>query len=119
MAKYDTIRTGVGKMAGKALKGTEAAAGLTMLYVRLKTAEAQLDGYFTALGKLTFKQLETGESQAEKIATTLECIREKRQKVRALRNKIAVERAKRKTTESQIIIETAIENAKEEASTEE
>ena len=118
MAKWNTVRTSVGRAASKAIHKTGEVVDTTSLYVKLKTAQAKLDGYYTALGKLTFKQLETGESQAEKIATTLECIREKRQKVRALRNKIAVERAKRKTTESQIIIETAIENAKEEASTE-
>ena len=114
MAKYDTIRTGVGEMVGKAIKSTGEVAGLTMLYVRLKAAEAQLDGYYTALGKLTFKQLESGESQAEKIAPTLEGIRKTQTKIRALRNKIAIERAKRKVTETQVIIETAVENAKSE-----
>ena len=111
MANYDTVRTGVGRLAGKAVKSTETAAGLTVLYVRQKAAEAKLDGYYTALGKLTFKQLESGESQAEKIAPILDGIRETREKIRLLRKKIAVERAKRKTTDTQIIIETAIENA--------
>ena len=111
MANWNTVRTSVGHAAGKAIKKTSEVADVAALYVRLKTTEAQLDGYFTALGKLTYLQLKTGESQAEKIAPILERIEEAKKKIRALKNKIEVERAKRHAPEASVIIETAVEDA--------
>ena len=109
MASWNTVRVSVGRAASKAIHKTGEVADTASLYVKLKTAEAKLDGHYTALGKLTYKQLESGESQAEKIAPVVEKIRASQEKIRDLRNKIEVDKAKRKT-KTEIIIETSVEH---------
>ncbi len=108
MANWSTVRTSVGRAASKAIHKTGEVADTASLYVKLKSAEAKLDGYYTALGKLTFKQLESGESQAEKIAPVVDKIRATQAKIRDLRNQIELDKAKRKT-KTEIIIETSVE----------
>ena len=106
---WNTARVSVGRLAGKAIHKTGEIADTASLYVKLKAAEAKRDGYYTALGKLTYIQLETGESQAEKIAPVIENIRKTQTKIRDLRNRIELDKAKRKT-KTEIIIETSVEN---------
>jgi len=108
MAKWSTVRTSVGRAASKAIHKTGEVVDTTSLYVKLKTAEAKLDGYYTALGRLTFKQLECGESQAEQIAPVIEHIRATNEKIRKIRNDIEIDKAKRKT-KTEIIIQTSVE----------
>ena len=96
MADWNTIRESVTRAADKAAKATGSLADTASLYVRVKTTEAKLDGYYTALGKLTYKQLNTGEAQTEKIAETIRCIDEERTKLKDLRNRIEIEKAKRR-----------------------
>ncbi len=112
MANWETVRTSVGRAATKAIHKTGEVADTASLYVKLKTAEAKLDGYYTALGRLTYKQLESGESQAEQIAPVIEHIRTTREKIRKLRNDIELDKAKRKT-KTEIIIETSVEQMNE------
>ena len=114
MADWNTVRTTIGQAASKAVHKTGEVADTASLYVKIKAAEAKLDGYYTALGKLTYKQLKSGESQAEKIAPVLEGIDELQEKIRTLRNKIEIDKAKRKTKSTTVILETAVENAKAE-----
>lgn len=112
MADWNTVRTTIGHAASKAAHKTGEVADTASLYVKIKAAEAKLDGYYTALGKLTYKQLKSGESQAEKIAPVLEGIDAVQEKIRTLRNKIEIDKAKRKTKSTTVILETAVENAK-------
>ena len=118
MANWSTVRTSVGHIAGKAIHKTGEVADTASLYVKLKATEAKLDGYYTVLGKLTFKQLETGESQAEQIAPVVEHIHAAQKKIRELRRQIELDKAKRKT-KTEIVIETAVENATADAQAEE
>lgn len=113
MANWNTVRTNVGRVASKAMHKTEEVADTASLYVKLKATEAKLDGYYTALGRLTYKQLESGESQAEKIAPVVENIRKAHDKIRWLRNQIELDKAKRKKTKTEIIIETSVEQMNE------
>ena len=57
MANWSTVRTSVSRAASKAIHKTGEVADTASLYVKLKAAEAKLDGYYTALGKLTYRQL--------------------------------------------------------------
>lgn len=116
--QWSSVRTSVGRIAGKAIHKTGEVADTASLYVKLKAAEAKLDGYYTALGRLTFKQLESGESQAEKIAPVVEHIRASQKKIRELRRQIELDKAKRKT-KTEIIIETSVANAKSEEESDE
>ena len=109
MASWSSVRVSVGRAASKAIHKTGEVADTASLYVKLKTAEAKLDGHYTALGKLTYKQLESGESQAEKIAPVVDKIRALREKIRDLRNQIELDKAKRKV-KTEIVIETSVEN---------
>ena len=114
MANWSTVRTSVSRAASKAIHKTSEVADTASLYVKLKAAEAKLDGYYTALGKLTYRQLESGESQAAEIAPVIEHIRETKAKIRKLRNDIEIDKAKRKT-KTEIIIETSVEDSSEDA----
>ena len=58
--------------------------------------EAKLDGYYTTLGKLTYKQLKTGESQAEKIKPIVDGIDSARDKVHVLAARLDDEKQRRK-----------------------
>ena len=109
MADWNTVRTTIGQAASKAVHKTGEVADTASLYVKIKAAEAKLDGYYTALGKLTYKQLKSGESQAEKIAPVVDKIRALREKIRDLRNQIELDKAKRKV-KTEIVIETSVEN---------
>ena len=118
MANWSTVRTSVSRAAGKAVQKTGEVADTASLYVKLKTVQAKLDGYYTALGKLTYTQLESGESQAEQIAPVIERIRAAQAKIRKLRNEIELDKANRKT-KTEIIIQTSVEQTKQENKEEE
>ena len=102
MADWNKVRQGVGTAAKKTAKKTGEMVDIASLYVKLKMAEAKLDGYYTALGKLTYKQLKTGESQAEKIKPIVDKIDATQEKMRNLSKKIEDEKAKRKTDKDSV-----------------
>ena len=86
-------------------------------------AEAKLDGYYTTLGKLTYKQLKTGESQAEKIKPIVDGIDASREKIRLFREKLEEEKQRKKDAKSArpediANIEKVIEEAVEEGTAE-
>lgn len=114
MATWSTVRASVKSATSKAIQKTGEVADTASLYVKLKSTEAKLDGHYTALGKLTYKQLESGESQADKIALVLDKIRATNDKIRDLRNQIEIDKAKRKTgVKTEIVIETSVEKTDE------
>ena len=101
MADWESVRSGVGRAANKAAKKTGEVADVATLYVKLKMTEAKLDGYYTALGKLTYKQLKSGESQAEKIKPIIEGIDKLREKASALRQSINEQKEKRRAANAE------------------
>lgn len=101
MADWNKVRKNVGTAAGKAAKKTGEVVDIASLYVKLKMAQAKLDGYYTALGKLTYKQLKTGESQAERIKPIVDKIDDTQAKMRALGKKIEDEKERRKAQKEQ------------------
>jgi hypothetical protein len=96
MANWNGMRTEVGRAANKAIKKTGEVADVAAVYVKIKMAEAKMDGYYTTLGKLTYKQLKTGESQAEKIKPIVDGIDTCRAKISALKAKLEEEKQRRK-----------------------
>lgn len=123
MANWSTVRDGAARATNKAIRKTGEVADVAAIYVKIKMTEAKLDGYYTTLGKLTYKQLKTGESQAEKIKPIVDGIDASREKIRLLREKLEEEKQRRKeakTAKPEDIadIEKAIEEAVEEGSAE-
>ena len=96
MADWNNVRNGVGRAANKAIKKTGEVADVATIYVKIKMLEAKLDGYYTTLGKLTYKQLKTGESQAEKIKPIVDGIDSARDKVHVLAARLDDEKQRRK-----------------------
>lgn len=123
MANWSTVKEGAARATNKAIRKTGEVADVAAIYVKIKMAEAKLDGYYTTLGKLTYKQLKTGESQAEKIKPIVDGIDATREKIRLLRQKIEEEKQRRKEAkaakpEDIADIEKAIEEAVEEGTAE-
>lgn len=74
MADWKQLRTNVGHATKKTIRKTEELAELTAMHVKLTTLNAKRNGTFEKLGRLTYKQLKTGESQAEAIAPLVDNI---------------------------------------------
>ena len=96
MADWNSVRTGASRVANKAIRKTGEMADTATVYVKIKMAEAKLEGYYTSLGKLTYKQLKTGESQAEKIKPVVDGIDSTREKIRLLNAKLEEEKQRKK-----------------------
>ena len=96
MADWNSVREGAARAANKAIRKTGEVADIASIYVKIKMAEAKLEGYYTSLGKLTYKQLKTGESQAEKIKPIVDGIDTTREKIKLLQAKLEEEKQKKK-----------------------
>ena len=89
MADWKKIRSTVGHAASKAAKKTGEVADLSAMRLKLKLLQGKRDEQYKQLGKLTYRQLKTGESQAEKIASVIEVLDELSVKMQVLVNDIA------------------------------
>lgn len=99
MADWNSIRGTIGRAANKAVQKTGEIADSAAKYVKLKSVDSKLSAKFELLGKLTYKQIKSGESYAERIATVMEDIdllREQRAEIVA-----EIEEAKRIKEEAQ------------------
>jgi hypothetical protein len=94
MSEFKGLGKKLGKTAAKAIKKTEEVADIAVKYVKLRSIDAKLDERYEVLGKLTYKQLKTGESQAERIALYIESIDKLRADRKALQAEIEAEKAK-------------------------
>jgi len=93
MANWEEIRATAKQAANKAVKKTEELAEMASLRIRFKSLEAKRDEQYRLLGKLTYRQLKTGESQAERIAPVIEELDTVRAKLRALTEEIEAAKA--------------------------
>ncbi len=96
MADWKEIRTSAKKTAGKAIKKTGELADMASMHIRLKALEAKRDAQYKQLGKLTYRQMKTGESLVGQIAPVIEKLDELREKIKALVAEIEAEKAARK-----------------------
>ena len=88
MATWDLFKLSAKRAANKALKETSDAADLAGLHIRLKALEAKRNEEYEMLGRLTYRQLKTGVSQAERIAPVIENIDKTRAKIKKVNAQI-------------------------------
>lgn len=93
MADWKKIKRNVGRTATKAVEKTEELADMAALHIKLKTLEAKRKEQYAQLGKLTYRQIKSGDSQAEKIAPVIEELDSLRDKVNELM--VEIEAAKK------------------------
>jgi len=95
MANWKQVRYGVGRATGKAIQKTGEIADMASLYLKLKNLNLQLNERYETLGKLTYKQLKTETSQAEKIAEVIKDIDQLREQVCVQKDRILALKAER------------------------
>lgn len=95
MATWELFKLSAKRAANKALKETSDAADLAALHIRIKALEAKRNEEYEMLGKLTYRQLKTGVSQAERIAPVIENIDKVRAKIKRVNAQIDDTRAMR------------------------
>lgn len=111
MANWEEIKSKIGRATNKALKKTEELADSASKHIKLKTVDGKLASKYEALGRLTYKQLKCGETQAEKIS----CVIEEIDSLRVQRKAIAdeIEEDKRKRAEEKAAAEEQYDTGKE------
>ena len=103
MADWNQIKHSIGSVAKKAKQKTGEIVDVASMQIKLKSLESKRDHLYEQLGRLTYRQLKTGESQAEKIASTIEGLDEIRAQLRAQAELIA--KAKRERAEKKAACE--------------
>jgi len=107
MADWEKIRKNLGDAAQKAKKKTGELAEDASMQIKLKSLESKRNSLYEQLGRLTYRQLKTGESQAEKIAETIEGLDDVRAKHRA--QAVLIEKTKRERAEKNVVCECEAE----------
>ena len=97
MSSWNEFCDDARRFANKAAKRTGELAHSTTLRIKLETVKAKLSGRFESLGRLTYKQLVSGETQAEKISEVIAAIEKLREEEKELKKQI--EEAKKKESE--------------------
>ena len=113
MSKWNDIKSGVGRAASKTAKKANELAESAAQKLRLKAMNTRLSEKYEMLGRLTYKQLKTERSQAEKIAETIDAIDKLREDIKALKERIDDEKTARAERPEDIKIED--EEEKEES----
>ena len=111
MADWNKIKKNIGNAAEKAKKKTGEIATDASMQLKLKRLESKRDSLYEQLGRLTYRQLKTGESQAEKIAETIEGLDDVRAQHRAQSE--LIEKTKRERAEKKIACEAECEEVTE------
>ena len=102
MSEFNNFCKKVKKTASKVAKKTGEAADIAAKYVKLHRIDSKLSSRYEALGRLTYKQLKTGESHAEKIALYIQSIDQLRVDRKALNDEIEADKAKYKAKENDV-----------------
>lgn len=95
MANWKEIRTQAGKTANKAIKKTGEIADSASKYVKLKIYDAKLSSKYEELGRLTYKQIKTETSMAERISEVIGEIDTLRAQRKALHDEIEADKKRR------------------------
>ncbi len=105
MANWKNIKNGVSKAADKTAKKASELADAAALRIKLRAMNAKLSDKYETLGRLTYKQLKSERSQAEKIAETIEAIDKLREDAKALKKRIEDEKNARRERPEDIDVE--------------
>ena len=81
MADWKKLKRNIGRTA---MEKTEELADMASLQIKLKTLDAKRKEQYAKLGKLTYRQIKSGESQAEKIAPIIDELDTLKEKLNAL-----------------------------------
>ena len=95
MANWNDIKVKVGKAANTAVKKTGEIADTASKYVKLKAVDVKLASKYESLGRLTYKQLKNGGSQAEKISAIIEKLDQLNEQRAAIKDEIEAEKQRR------------------------
>ena len=109
MSEFNKFYKKIKRTASKAVKKTGEVAEIAGKYVKLQRIDSKLSDRYEVLGRLTYKQLKTGESHAEKIALYIDSIDKLRADRKALNEEIEADKAKLKSSENNV--EETAENA--------
>ena len=101
MSDLNDFYNGVRMVASRAAKKTGEVADIAAKYVRLHRIDSKLSERYEVLGKLTYKQLKTGESCAERIALYMEAIDKLRAERKALCAEIEADKMKQSPQQSE------------------
>ena len=101
MSEFNNFCRKVKKTAVKAVKKTGEAVDIAAKYVKLQRIDSKLADRYEALGRLTYKQLKTGESYAEKIALYIQSIDQLRVDRKNLNEEIEADKARYKAKETE------------------
>ena len=101
MSGFNNFCKNVKKTASKVVKKTGEAADIAAKYVKLHRIDSKLSDRYETLGRLTYKQLKTGESYAEKIALYIQSIDQLRADRKALNEEIEADKARRRAKENE------------------
>ena len=94
MSEFNSFCKKVKKTAAKVAKKTGEATDIAVKYIKLQRIDSKLSDRYESLGRLTYKQLKTGESYAEKIALYIQSIDQLRADRKALNEEIEADKAK-------------------------
>ena len=95
MANWEEIKVKIGKAANKAVKKTEELADTASKHIKLNSIDGKLSSKYESLGRLTYKQLKSGESQAESISKVINEIDALKVKRKALADEIEADKQRR------------------------
>lgn len=108
MTNWETIKGGVKTAAKKAIKTTGEVVDTASMQLKLKSLESKRDKGYAELGKLTYRQIKTGESHAGEISKVIEKLDQIREEIKAQNQAIddakkakAEAKAKKKTNEDE------------------
>lgn len=101
MADWKKIKKNISDTASKAVKKTGEIADVTVKRVKLASAEAKLEKLYEKLGRLTYKQLKSGEAQTERIAETILGIDRAREEYFARKQELEADKKRREDSKKQ------------------
>lgn len=113
MADWDKIKRKVGRVANSAIKNTEEMADIASMRIKIRSLESKKDDQYELLGMLTYRQIKTGMSQAERIAPVIEEIDSLRARIRELGEKLEAAKAAREQRRASDIDEDVEDDAAE------
>ena len=88
MADWKSFKLSAKKAARIAVKETGEAADIAGLHIKLKALEAKRNDEYEMLGRLTYRQLKTGISQADRIAPVISNLDDIRARIRKVNSDI-------------------------------
>ena len=88
MSSFNEFCSDAKRFANKAVKKTGELAQSASLHLKLEGVRNKLSASYEKLGRLTYKQLKTEETQAEKISDVISSIDALREKESDLKNQI-------------------------------